>query len=52
MGCASSLRVLAFDIGGTWIKLGVVDAGGRLLHVDRLSTRVQGGEAGGGGVGL
>jgi predicted NBD/HSP70 family sugar kinase len=31
-------RVLAFDIGGTWVKLGVVDAGGRLLHVDRFST--------------
>jgi predicted NBD/HSP70 family sugar kinase len=32
------LRVLAFDVGGTWVKLGVVDATGRLLHVDRLST--------------
>jgi predicted NBD/HSP70 family sugar kinase len=31
-------RVLAFDIGGTWIKIGVVDAAGRLLHVDRLTT--------------
>jgi predicted NBD/HSP70 family sugar kinase len=31
--------VLAFDIGGTWVKLGIVDAAGRLLHVDRLSTQ-------------
>ena len=35
---SSAPRVLAFDIGGTWVKIGVVDAGGRLLHVDRLST--------------
>jgi len=35
---SSAPRVLAFDIGGTWVKVGVVDAAGRLLHVDRLST--------------
>jgi len=35
---SSAPRVLAFDIGGTWVKIGVVDAAGRLLHVDRLST--------------
>jgi predicted NBD/HSP70 family sugar kinase len=32
-------RVLAFDIGGTWVKYGVVDAAGRLLFVDQLATR-------------
>jgi predicted NBD/HSP70 family sugar kinase len=32
------LRVLAFDIGGTWVKIGIVDAAGRLLHDDRVST--------------
>jgi predicted NBD/HSP70 family sugar kinase len=31
-------RVLAFDIGGTWVKVGIVDAAGQLHHVDRLST--------------
>ena len=32
-------RVLAFDIGGTWVKYGVVDARGHLLHSEQLSTR-------------
>ena len=31
-------RVLAFDVGGTWVKLGVVDAAGRVLQSDRLAT--------------
>jgi len=30
--------VLAFDIGGTWVKYGVVDADGRLSDVDQVST--------------
>ena len=32
-------RVLAFDIGGTWVKYGIVDASGRLLFVDQLATQ-------------
>jgi predicted NBD/HSP70 family sugar kinase len=32
-------RVLAFDVGGTWVKYGIVDAAGRLLFVDQLATR-------------
>ena len=32
-------RVLAFDIGGTWVKYGVVDARGQVLHCEQLSTR-------------
>ena len=32
-------RVLAFDIGGTWVKVGVVDARGRLLFSDQLATQ-------------
>jgi predicted NBD/HSP70 family sugar kinase len=32
-------RVLAFDVGGTWVKYGVVDARGQLLFSDRLATR-------------
>src|SRR4051812_38513766 len=40
---AAAPRVLAFDIGGTWVKIGVVDAAGRLLHADRLSTLGAGG---------
>jgi len=42
---SSAPRVLAFDIGGTWVKIGVVDAAGRLLYVDRLSTLGQDGGA-------
>ncbi len=36
---ASPARVLAFDIGGTWVKYGVVDAQGQLLFVDQLATQ-------------
>ena len=32
-------RVLAFDVGGTWVKVGVVDAQGRLLFSSQLATR-------------
>lgn len=32
-------RVLAFDVGGTWVKYGIVDASGRVLSSDRLATR-------------
>ncbi len=32
-------RVLAFDVGGTWVKVGIVDARGRLLFSDQLATR-------------
>src|SRR3954464_13460467 len=32
-------RVLAFDVGGTWVKVGIVDAQGRLLHADQLATQ-------------
>jgi len=32
-------RVLAFDVGGTWVKYGIVDAGGRLLCSDQLATQ-------------
>jgi len=32
-------RVLAFDVGGTWVKYGIVDADGRLLCSDQLATQ-------------
>src|SRR4051812_48433071 len=32
-------RVLAFDVGGTWVKYGVVDAQGQLLCADQLATQ-------------
>jgi predicted NBD/HSP70 family sugar kinase len=32
-------RVLAFDVGGTWVKYGVVDAQGKLLFSDQLATQ-------------
>jgi predicted NBD/HSP70 family sugar kinase len=31
--------VLAFDVGGTWVKYGIVDARGRVLHTDQIATR-------------
>ena len=31
--------VLAFDVGGTWVKYGIVDAAGRLLHCEQLATQ-------------
>jgi len=36
---SSGPRVLAFDVGGTWVKVGLVDARGRLLFTDQLPTR-------------
>ena len=40
-GLASSTgpRVLAFDVGGTWVKYGIVDANGSLLSSDQLATQ-------------
>jgi predicted NBD/HSP70 family sugar kinase len=35
----SGPRVLAFDVGGTWVKYGVVDAQGGLLFSDQLATQ-------------
>ncbi|MBW8759130.1 MAG: ROK family protein [Burkholderiales bacterium] len=32
-------RVLAFDVGGTWVKYGIVDADGRLLCSGQLATQ-------------
>ena len=32
-------RVLAFDVGGTWVKYGIVDAHGRLLFSGQLATQ-------------
>jgi predicted NBD/HSP70 family sugar kinase len=36
---ADGPRVLAFDVGGTWVKLGIVDARGQLLYFDQLATQ-------------
>ena len=36
---AARLRVLAFDVGGTWVKYGIVDARGQLLFSDQLATQ-------------
>ena len=40
-GLAASTRprVLAFDVGGTWVKYGIVDAHGKLLFSDQLATQ-------------
>ena len=40
-GLAASIgpRVLAFDVGGTWVKYGIVDAHGRVLFSDQLATQ-------------
>ena len=35
----STVRVLSFDIGGTWVKYGVIDSHGEILFVDQLATR-------------
>ena len=32
-------RVLAFDVGGTWVKFGIVDAQSKLLFSDQLATQ-------------
>ncbi len=39
LAAATGPRVLAFDVGGTWVKYGVVDAQGRLLFSDQLATQ-------------
>jgi predicted NBD/HSP70 family sugar kinase len=39
LAASSGPRVLAFDVGGTWVKYGVVDAQGRLPFSDQLATR-------------
>jgi len=38
LAASATPRVLAFDVGGTWVKYGIVDAGGRLLFSDQLPT--------------
>jgi glucokinase len=48
MGMHARLRIpamiihLGIDIGGTWIKFGVIDAEGHILFADRARTRVEG----------
>jgi predicted NBD/HSP70 family sugar kinase len=39
LASADGPRVLAFDVGGTWVKLGIVDAHGQLLYADQLATQ-------------
>ena len=39
LAASAAPRVLAFDVGGTWVKYGIVDAGGRLLCSDQLATQ-------------
>ena len=39
LAASASPRVLAFDVGGTWVKYGIVDAQGTLLFSDQLATR-------------
>ena len=39
LAASTAPRVLAFDVGGTWVKYGVVDAQGRMLFSDQLATR-------------
>jgi len=39
LATADGPRVLAFDVGGTWVKLGIVDARGQLLYSDQLATQ-------------
>jgi predicted NBD/HSP70 family sugar kinase len=39
LATADGPRVLAFDVGGTWVKLGIVDARGQLLYNDQLATQ-------------
>ncbi len=41
LATSTAPRVLAFDVGGTWVKYGVVDAQGRLLVSDRLATHCE-----------
>src|ERR1700742_4409896 len=39
LAASNGPRVLAFDVGGTWVKYGIVDAHGRLLFSDQLATQ-------------
>ena len=39
LAASAAPRVLAFDVGGTWVKYGIVDADGRLLLSDQLATQ-------------
>ncbi|MCK9687546.1 ROK family protein [Scleromatobacter humisilvae] len=39
LAASTGPRVLAFDVGGTWVKYGIVDARGRLLFSDQLATQ-------------
>ena len=39
LAASTAPRVLAFDVGGTWVKYGIVDAQGRLLFSGQLATR-------------
>ena len=39
LAASTGPRVLAFDVGGTWVKYGIVDAHGRLLFSDQLATQ-------------
>jgi predicted NBD/HSP70 family sugar kinase len=39
LAASSGPRVLAFDVGGTWVKFGIVDAQGRVLFADQLATQ-------------
>jgi len=41
-GPATRPLVLSFDIGGTWVKYGLVDAQGRVHEHGRLPTRAEG----------
>ena len=39
LAASTGPRVLAFDVGGTWVKYGIVDARGQLLFSDQLATQ-------------
>ena len=39
LAASAAPRVLAFDVGGTWVKYGIVDAHGKLLFSDQLATQ-------------
>ena len=39
LAASTSPRVLAFDVGGTWVKYGIVDSNGRVLFTDQLATQ-------------
>lgn len=39
LAASTGPRVLAFDVGGTWVKYGIVDSNGRVLFTDQLATQ-------------